>query len=66
MPSKRKIILIGATTIAFIVIYFQVLDTKWADVRIAHYDGKIVADQNIDQKLYTGTVKRITDFGAFI
>ncbi len=58
MPSKRKIIFIGAATIAFIVIYFQILDAKWADVRIAHYDGKIVADQNIDQKLYTGTAKR--------
>ena len=46
--------LTGVIVIVFVVVYLQILGTRWGDVCIIHYDGKILADQEFDPALCKG------------
>lgn len=55
MSAPRQVMLIGVAAIVLVVIYFQVLGAKWADVTITHYDGRILKGQEFDSASLTGT-----------
>ncbi len=58
MLKQKKLILLGVAIIVVVIYYVQVLSTKWVDVRIKHYDGKISTGQEFDPTLLRGTERR--------
>lgn len=57
MLATKKLVLLGMVAIVLVIIYSQVLGTKWTDVNIKHYDGKVSAGQEFDPNLQTGIEK---------
>src|SRR3989338_5207689 len=55
MPVSKKSLLLGVVVIVLVVVYFQVLGTKWKDVNIKYYDAKVSAGQEFNPALLAGT-----------
>ncbi len=57
MPVSKKSLLLGVVVIVLVVVYFQVLSTKWKDVNIKYYDDKVSAGQEFNPTLLAGTAR---------
>lgn len=56
MPVSKRLLL-GVVAIVLVVVYFQVLGTKWKDVNIKYYDDKVSAGQEFNPTLLAGTAR---------
>lgn len=54
MPVSKRLLL-GVVVIVLVIVYFQVRGTKWKDVNIKYYDGKVSAGQEFNPALLAGT-----------